>query len=157
MSRMVRFSVGALLATAIAAQTPVLRKGVSVQMPVTTNAVAMPDADLAERAGRDYQERTARPGDARDPARLRAAPVGGGRAYAQAHPAAGQPVVHRRPRRETRAGAHDPDADVGEGRYRHVDGAGRDYRGPCAAAGRSRGLRDGRTDDGEGRLAATSA
>lgn len=45
---MVRFSVGALLATAIAAETPALRKGVSVQMPVTTNAVAMPDADLAD-------------------------------------------------------------------------------------------------------------
>jgi biopolymer transport protein ExbD len=45
---MVRFSVGALLATAIAAQTPALRKGVSVQMAVTTNAVAMPDADLAD-------------------------------------------------------------------------------------------------------------
>jgi len=48
MSRMVRFSVGALVAAAIAAQTPALRKGVSVQMPVTTNAVAMPDADLAD-------------------------------------------------------------------------------------------------------------
>jgi biopolymer transport protein ExbD len=48
MSRMIRFSVGALLATAIVAQTPALRKGVSVQMPVTTNAVAMPDADLAD-------------------------------------------------------------------------------------------------------------
>jgi len=48
MSRMVRFSVGALLAAAIAAQTPALRKGVSVQMPVTTNAAPMPDADLAD-------------------------------------------------------------------------------------------------------------
>ena len=48
MSRLVRFSVGVLLAAAIAAQTPALRKGVSVQMPVTTNAVAMPDADLAD-------------------------------------------------------------------------------------------------------------
>jgi len=48
MSRMVRFSVGALLAAAIAAQTPALRKGVSVQMPVTTNAAAMPEADLAD-------------------------------------------------------------------------------------------------------------
>ncbi len=48
MSRMVRLSVGALLAAAIAAQTPALRKGVSVQMPVTLNAVAMPDADLAD-------------------------------------------------------------------------------------------------------------
>ena len=45
---MVRFSVGALLAAAIAAQTPALRKGGSVQMPVTTNAAAMPDADLAD-------------------------------------------------------------------------------------------------------------
>ena len=48
MSRMSRFSVGALLAAAIAAQTPAPRKGVSVKMPVTTNAVAMPDADLAD-------------------------------------------------------------------------------------------------------------
>src|ERR1035438_2604968 len=48
MSRMVRFRSGALLAAAIAAQTPALRKGVSVQMPVTTNAAAMPDADLAD-------------------------------------------------------------------------------------------------------------
>ena len=48
MSRIVRFSLGAMLAAAIAAQTPALRKGVSVQMPVTTNAVAMPDADLAD-------------------------------------------------------------------------------------------------------------
>src|SRR5512140_71093 len=48
MSQMVRFSVGALLAAAIAAQTPALRKGVSVQMPITTNAAAMPDADLAD-------------------------------------------------------------------------------------------------------------
>jgi len=45
---MIRFSVGALLAAAIAAQTPALRKGVSVQMPVTTNAAAMPDADMAD-------------------------------------------------------------------------------------------------------------
>jgi biopolymer transport protein ExbD len=45
---MIRFSVGALLAAAIAAQTPALRKGVSVQMPVTTNAAMMPDADLAD-------------------------------------------------------------------------------------------------------------
>jgi biopolymer transport protein ExbD len=43
-----RFSVGALLAAAVAAQTPALRKGVSVEMPVTMNAVAMPDADLAD-------------------------------------------------------------------------------------------------------------
>jgi biopolymer transport protein ExbD len=48
MSPMVRFTVGALLAAAVAAQTPALRKGVGVQMPVTTNAVAMPDADLAD-------------------------------------------------------------------------------------------------------------
>src|SRR6266542_2970500 len=48
MSRMVRFCVGALLAAAIAAQTPALRKGVSVQMPVTTSAAAMPDADMAD-------------------------------------------------------------------------------------------------------------
>ena len=37
-----------LLAAVMAAQTPPLRKGVSVQMPVTANAVAMPDADLAD-------------------------------------------------------------------------------------------------------------
>jgi biopolymer transport protein ExbD len=45
---MVRFSVGALLVAALAAQTPVLRKGVSVQMPVTTSAAAMPGADTAD-------------------------------------------------------------------------------------------------------------
>jgi biopolymer transport protein ExbD len=45
---MLRLSVGALLVAAAAAQTPALRKGVSVQMPVTTNAVAVPDADLAD-------------------------------------------------------------------------------------------------------------
>jgi biopolymer transport protein ExbD len=45
---MLCLGVGALLAAALAAQTPPLRKGVSVQMAVTTNAVAMPDADLAD-------------------------------------------------------------------------------------------------------------
>lgn len=39
-------SVGALLVAA--AQTPALRKGVSVQMPVTTNAEPAPDADRAD-------------------------------------------------------------------------------------------------------------
>lgn len=48
MSRKLRLSVGALLVAAAAAQIPALRKGVSVEMPVTTNAVAMPDADLAD-------------------------------------------------------------------------------------------------------------
>jgi biopolymer transport protein ExbD len=48
MSRIVRLSLCALLVAASGAQTPVLRKGVSVQMPVTTNAVMMPDADLAD-------------------------------------------------------------------------------------------------------------
>jgi biopolymer transport protein ExbD len=45
---MVRLSGGMLLAAAIAAQSPALRKGVSVQMPVTTSAVAMPGADMAD-------------------------------------------------------------------------------------------------------------
>jgi hypothetical protein len=45
---MLRLSVGALLVAAAAAQTPALGKGVSVQMPVATNAVAVPDADLAD-------------------------------------------------------------------------------------------------------------
>ena len=48
MSAMLRLSVGSLLVAAAASQTPVLRKGVSVQMPVTTHAVAMPDADSAD-------------------------------------------------------------------------------------------------------------
>lgn len=48
MSRLFRFSIGILLAAAIAAQTPAPRRGVSVKMPVTTNAVAMPDADLED-------------------------------------------------------------------------------------------------------------
>ena len=47
MNRILLLSVGALLVAAAAAQTAALRKGVSVQMPVTTNAVAVPDADLA--------------------------------------------------------------------------------------------------------------
>jgi biopolymer transport protein ExbD len=48
MNCVVRFSFCALLAAVVAAQPPALRKGVSVQMPVTTNAAAMPDADLAD-------------------------------------------------------------------------------------------------------------
>jgi len=49
MSRVLRFLIaGALLTAAIAAQTPALRKGVSVKMPVTTNAAAAPDADLTD-------------------------------------------------------------------------------------------------------------
>ena len=48
MSRIVRLSLCALLVAVAGAQTPVLRKGVSVSMPVTTNAVTMPDADRAD-------------------------------------------------------------------------------------------------------------
>jgi biopolymer transport protein ExbD len=48
MRRIVRLSFGALLAASAAAQAPALRKGVSVQMPVTMNAVEMRDADLAD-------------------------------------------------------------------------------------------------------------
>jgi biopolymer transport protein ExbD len=47
MSR-VGLSSCALLAAVAGAQTPVLREGVSVQMPVTMNAVTMPDADIAD-------------------------------------------------------------------------------------------------------------
>jgi biopolymer transport protein ExbD len=47
MSRMVRLHLCALLAAVAVAQTPVLRQGISVQMPVTVNAVTMPDADMA--------------------------------------------------------------------------------------------------------------
>jgi len=46
MNLMLRISVGALLAPAIAAR-------VSAQMPVTTNAVAIPDADVADSLGTD--------------------------------------------------------------------------------------------------------
>jgi biopolymer transport protein ExbD len=42
---MLRLQIGALLVTAAAAQTPALRKGVSVQMPVTTHAAVATDAD----------------------------------------------------------------------------------------------------------------
>jgi hypothetical protein len=84
--------------------------------------------------------------DAGGPARLRAAPVRGGGAHAQAHPAAGWPLVYRRPRWQARAGAHDPGADLGEGRSRRLDSGGRVDRGPrapagsqCQAAGRHRG------------------
>ena len=48
MSRIVQLSVGMLVTAVAAAQAPVLRKGVSVQMPVTTNAVLMPKADSAD-------------------------------------------------------------------------------------------------------------
>ena len=48
MSRIVRATAVSLFAAAIAAQTPALRKGVSVQMPVTANASAMPGADAAD-------------------------------------------------------------------------------------------------------------
>lgn len=48
MNRIVSLSIGVLLAAPIAAQTPALRRGVSVEMPATTNAVAMPDADLED-------------------------------------------------------------------------------------------------------------
>jgi len=41
--------IASLLFVAVAAaQTPPLRRGVSVQIPVTTNAVAVPDADMAD-------------------------------------------------------------------------------------------------------------
>jgi biopolymer transport protein ExbD len=46
MRRVLLLSVGALLVAA--AQTPAFRKGVSVQMPVTTNADPAPDADRAD-------------------------------------------------------------------------------------------------------------
>ena len=48
MSQIVRLSLSALLMVVASAQTPALRKGVSVQMPVTTNAATMPDADQAD-------------------------------------------------------------------------------------------------------------
>jgi biopolymer transport protein TolR len=44
--RILSFSL--LIAAVAAAQTPVLRKGVSVQMPVTANGVPMPGADSAD-------------------------------------------------------------------------------------------------------------
>jgi biopolymer transport protein TolR len=47
MSRIVRLGLFTLFAAVAVAQTPVLREGVSVQMPVTMNAVTMPDADMA--------------------------------------------------------------------------------------------------------------
>ena len=48
MNRIVPLNVGLLVTVVAAAQAPVLRKGVSVQMPVTTNAVLMPNADSAD-------------------------------------------------------------------------------------------------------------
>ena len=48
MIRMLGFALGTVLVAALAAQTPALRKGVSVQQAVTANAVAMPDADAAD-------------------------------------------------------------------------------------------------------------
>ena len=48
MNQRVRLSVGILVTAVAAAQAPVLRKGVSVQMPVTAHAVLMPNADSTE-------------------------------------------------------------------------------------------------------------
>jgi biopolymer transport protein ExbD len=47
MSRIVGLSLCALLAAVAGAQTPVLREGISLQKPITMNAVTMPDADMA--------------------------------------------------------------------------------------------------------------
>ena len=72
--------------------------------------------EAAERSGRFHQEGTARSRDAGSAVGLRPAPVRGGGAHDEAHPAARQSVVHRGPRRQARARAHDPGADLGEGR-----------------------------------------
>jgi biopolymer transport protein TolR len=48
MSRIVQLTVIMLVTAVASAQAPVLRKGVSVQMPITTNAVPMPNADSAD-------------------------------------------------------------------------------------------------------------
>lgn len=48
MSQALYFSTSFLLAATMAAQTPALRRGVSVEMAVTAHAVAMPDADLED-------------------------------------------------------------------------------------------------------------
>lgn len=48
MNRIVLCSVVLSLAAIAFAQTPALRKGVSVQMPVTTSAATLPDADMAD-------------------------------------------------------------------------------------------------------------
>ena len=106
-------------------------KGVQVQRrPRRELAVGPAGPDAAERAGRIHQEGTARPRDAGRPAGLRAAPVRGGGAHAQAHPAARRPLVHRGPRREARPRAHGSDADLGEGRDRRLDLGGRHGRRP---------------------------
>ncbi len=89
--------------------------------------------NAAEYAGRDYQEGPARPGDARSATRLRSAPIRGGRAYVEAYSAARQSLVHSGPRRQARASAHDPDADMGEERHRRLDDSSVSYRWPCAA------------------------
>src|ERR1035441_6069636 len=105
------------------------REGRQVQGHPCRELVVRPTgAGTPEYAGRVHQEGAARPGYAGDPARLRVAPVGSGCADAEAHPATRQPVVHCRSSRKARAGAHNPDADVGEGRHRHVDRARWDSR-----------------------------
>ena len=48
MSRMLHLRIGVLIVAAATAQTPALRQGVSVQMPVSTSAAPMPDADLPD-------------------------------------------------------------------------------------------------------------
>ncbi len=52
---------------------------------------------------------------------LRVATIGSCGAYVRACPATRRPLVHRRPRGETRASSHRADADLGEGDDRRMD------------------------------------
>src|ERR1019366_689607 len=52
-----------------------------------------------------------------------------------------------------RARAHDPDANMGEGRHRYLDRGSRVDRGPHAAPSNAPGPSPGRAHDGEGRVA----
>ena len=120
-------------------------------------AVAPAGAEAPERAGRHHQEGTARPRDARRAAGLRAAPVRSGRAHDEAHPAAGQPLVHRGSCRQARARAHDPDADLGEGGDRCLDGCRRHGEGHVLRPVNRGDRTQWRPAVREGRLAASPA
>jgi hypothetical protein len=111
-------------------------------------AIAPPGSGAPERAGCADEEGTGRPCHVRDPARVRIAPIRTGEPDDETRPAAGQPLVHRRPGRQAWASADYPDARVGEKRDRCVDrGLGR-YGGasvPANQSGRSGLRRSGNT------------
>src|SRR5271169_3069000 len=78
-------------------------------------------AGAPERAGRPDEEGPARPRYVRDAPRLRVTSIGIDEPDDETRPTEGQPLVYRGPRREARAGADHPDADMGEKCNRRMD------------------------------------